>query len=129
MFCGLMSRCKRPQACTSASPPATCSTSRARAGVGPLLLRQRVQRPAGDVFLDQVDLVASGFHSVARRDEPAADPRQGAALIEDCLAPVGGGNSVIALEHDQALEGAVARQVRDGLAAFSELPQQLVAFG
>ena len=57
--------------------------------VSPFVRRQLVERPAGDVFDDQVDLVTPALHPVARRDERAADPRQGAALVEHRLAPAG----------------------------------------
>ncbi len=97
--------------------------------VGPLVCRQLGQRTAGDIFHDQVDLVAAALHPVAWRDERAADPRQGAALVEHRLATAGGGDPVVALEHDQALQGAVARQVGRRLAAFSEFPEELVALG
>ena len=91
--------------------------------VGPLVRRQLGQRAAGHVFDDQVDLVAAGLHPVARRDEGAADPRQGSALVEHRLAPAGRGDPVVTLEHDQALQGAVARQVGCGLAALSEFAE------
>ncbi len=130
MFCGLMSRCNRPQAWTSASPVGDLlDQPRAAPGVGPLVRRQLGQRPAGNVFDDQVDLVAPGLHPEARRDERAADPRQGAALVEHRLAPAGGGDPMVALEHDQALQGAVARQVGRGLAPLSEFAEELVTFG
>ena len=90
-------------------------------GVGPFVLRQLGQRTAGHVFHDQVDLVAPGLDPVAGRDERAAHPRQGAALVEHRLAPVGRGYPMVAFEHHQAMQGAVARQISRGLTALSRV--------
>ena len=97
--------------------------------VGPLLRCQLGQWTAGYIFDDQVDLVAPALDPVAGRDERATNPRQCTALVEHRLAPARGGDAVVALEHDQAMQGAVACQIGCGLAALPELAKELVAFG